>query len=492
MSLGNYIPFTEEDKLRAGSVDLVRFLEEHGEPLKREGSQYRMKNDTRITLVGNEWYNQYEEFGGGPITFVQKVLGKSYQEGMLMLLGASGVLNFPGAMSKKEKESVPFQLPPANENMRRTYAYLLKERHLSREVVNRFVKAGLVYESCETSKDGTKTYRNAVFVGKDRDGVARHACKRGIYSGSSFRGDVPGGDPRCSFHWVGGNGRLYVFEAAIDLLAYATLHPDRWWEHSYVSLDGVTENALLWMLETYPNLEQVVFCLDHDEGGIEATGKLRDILAARVDRPLRTEVRRPDYKDWDECLKAQYGVEAIPGTEHPQVTACVDLCKELKVHLQKPAEKPASLKELAALNGGLRRETDNGHRLELSGQGLVGARLQGMAAVALRAVREQLGSLGRESTEVELLRDLYRQFRPYKNKCHLSGKLDELHGTVCALEKLSQLPPGNNPEEERRRRETAAQLYQEAALHCVEAGVRVNLECQKLLVAQQDRHAMVV
>lgn len=491
--MGNYIPFTEEDKLRAGSVDLVRFLEEHGEPLKREGSQYRMKNDKRITLVGNQWYNQYEDYGGGPITFVQKVLGKSYQEGMRLLLGASGSLDLPGDQTgKKEKESVPFRLPPANEQMRRTFAYLLKERYLSNDVLSRFVKAGLIYESCEASKDGTKTYRNAVFVGKDQDGVPRHASKRGIYSGSSFRGDIPGGDPRCSFHWVGGSGRLYVFEAAIDLLAYITLYPDRWWEHSYVSLDGVTENALLWMLEAYPDLVQVFFCLDHDEGGIEATGKLRDVLAAQVDRPLHVEVRKPEYKDWDECLKAQNGVEAIPGTEHPQIIACVGLCKELKARFQLPAERPATLTELIALNGGLRLETQNGHRLELEEQGPVGARLQGMAAVALRSAREQLGRLGYDTTEINLLRDLYRQFRPYKNKCHLSGKLDELHGAVCALQKLSQIPPGENPEEVRQRAEATARLYQEAALHCVEAGVRINLEYQKLLAAQQDRQAMVV
>ena len=491
--MGNFIPFTEEDKLRAGSVDLVRFLEERGEPLKREGSQYRMKNNKSITLTGNEWFNQYERYGGGPITFVQKVLGMSYQEGMLLLLGKAGPLGLsdhqPG---KKEKEAVPFQLPPESDNMRRTFAYLIKERFLSNAVLSRFVKAGLLYESGEPSKDGTKVYHNAIFVGKDQDGIPRHASKRGIYSGSSFRGDIPGSDPRCSFHWTGTSGRLYVFEAAIDLLAYITLHPDSWWEHSYVSLDGVTDNALLWVLETYPDLNHVIFCLDHDEGGIEATGKLRDTLAEQIDRPLNVEVQKPVYKDWDEQLKAKHGVEAIPGTEHPQITACVDFCKELKRRLQNPVEKPAMPAELTTLNSGLRSETQNGHRLALSDQGAVSARLQSMAAVSLRAAREQLGRLGRETTEMELLRDLYRQFRPYRNKCHLSGKLDDLHGVVCALEKLSELPHAENPEEQRQRGEEAAQLYQKAALHCMESGVRVSLECQKLQTAQKDQQAMAV
>ena len=49
--------------------------------------------------------------------------------------------------------------------------------------------------------------------------------------------------------------------------------------HSYVALDGVSEHALLRQLELHPNLQKVILCLDHDEAGIEANGRLRDILA---------------------------------------------------------------------------------------------------------------------------------------------------------------------------------------------------------------------
>ena len=55
-------------------------------------------------------------------------------------------------------------------------------------------------------------YHNAVFVGSDEYGTARHAHKRSLYTqGNSFRRNVEGGDPRCSFHWFGNSGRLYVF-----------------------------------------------------------------------------------------------------------------------------------------------------------------------------------------------------------------------------------------------------------------------------------------
>ena len=45
-----------------------------------------------------------------------------------------------------------------------------------------------------------------------------------------------------------------------------------------------------------------MLCLDHDAAGIEATGRLTDIL--REHGHTRVSVLRPEYKDWDEDLKA--------------------------------------------------------------------------------------------------------------------------------------------------------------------------------------------
>ena len=156
-------------------------------------------------------------------------------------------------------------------------------------------------------------YHNAVFVGFDERGVARHAHKRGLYTqGKSYRGNIEGSDPRCSFHWVGTSDRLYVFEAPIDLLAFLTLYPDGWQQHSYVALCGTAEHAMMWMLEKNPNLRKTILCLDHDAAGIEAVGRLSDVLREHgysQIAPLQSE-----YKDWDEDLKARHGLEAVSYT----------------------------------------------------------------------------------------------------------------------------------------------------------------------------------
>lgn len=51
-----YIHFTEEQKLRANSVDLVEFLRRQGEKLIPSGRDKRLASDHSITVRGREWY----------------------------------------------------------------------------------------------------------------------------------------------------------------------------------------------------------------------------------------------------------------------------------------------------------------------------------------------------------------------------------------------------------------------------------------------------
>ena len=277
-----YIHFTEEQKLRASSVDLVAFLRSQGEKLIPSGPEYRMTSDHSITVRGNEWYDHAAERGGGPISFVQNFYGLSYPEAVTRLLGGGQGVIYQAAKKPKEEPKKAFALPPANRDMRRVYAYLLKKRFIDREVLNTFARAGLIYESCEPSKDGQREYHNAVFVGKDEHGVARHAHKRSVTDyGKTFRINVEGCDPRYSFRYTGNSDQLYVFEAPIDLLSFLTLYPDEWAANSYVALCGVGDQAMRWMLEQNPRLQTVFLCLDHDPAGIEAAGKLSEVLEAK-------------------------------------------------------------------------------------------------------------------------------------------------------------------------------------------------------------------
>ena len=188
-------------------------------------------------------------------------------------------------------------MPPANENDRRAFAYLLKHRHLDRNVLTTFVRLGLVYED--------KGYHNAVFVGKDKDGTAHHAHKRSTNSqGKSFRMTVEGSDFRYAFNWPGTSGHLMVFEAPIDMLSFISMHRDsNWAKHSYVALCGTSSQPLLGMLERYPNIETVHLALDNDQAGQFATRRLAKVVR---EKGLMVDAMVPVGKDWNEDLCSSF------------------------------------------------------------------------------------------------------------------------------------------------------------------------------------------
>ena len=85
--VGQYVYFTEEQKLRADSIDLEDFLRQQGETLIRSGHELRLKSDHSVTIRGNEWFDHATQNGGHPVSFVQRHYGLSFPEAMSMLLG---------------------------------------------------------------------------------------------------------------------------------------------------------------------------------------------------------------------------------------------------------------------------------------------------------------------------------------------------------------------------------------------------------------------
>jgi len=113
--------------------------------------------------------------------------------------------------TRKIKKQVELIIPEKNKDMRRVYGYLCNERFIDKEIINAFVKSGLIYEDAK--------YHNVVFVGKDESGVVRHIQKRTTSYKSDFKGNVAGSEAEYSFRYIGTSDKLYVFEAPIDMLA---------------------------------------------------------------------------------------------------------------------------------------------------------------------------------------------------------------------------------------------------------------------------------
>lgn len=417
-----YIPFTTEQKRRANSVDLVDFLQRQGETLVRSGREWRWQRHDSVTVRGNRWFRHSRKEGGLAIDFVQQFYDMRFPEAVSWLLGGEAGVEWNQMDKGASPERKAFELPEAHSDMRRVFAYLIKQRFLSREIVAHFAHGKLLYED--------EAHHNAVFVGVDESGVPRHAHKRGTISqGKGYRGNVEGSDPRYSFHHIGSSDRLYVFESPIDLLSYIVLHPQRWQQYSYVSLDGVGEHALLHQLSRHSHLQQVVLCLDHDPAGIEATGRLAELLQERGYHQV--SVRLPEYKDWNECLKARHGDEALPGRKHPKQIALQEFCVTLQETF--PSEKARKHPEDDLISA-----YDKLKHLLLKGRFIPGRKSEALEKTRQITVAA-LQTLMRECRQMEQKVDLNRileqfqqQYRPHRDREGVSARLEKLdqHMTV--------------------------------------------------------------
>ena len=197
---------------------------------------------------------------------------------------------------------------------------LSKEERRTRS--HRLIVRGAVFESivpeAKNMTDEEAAHHNAVFVGRDEDGVPRYAHQRG--TAGNFRLDVKGSDKAFNFCYRGEGERLFVFEAPIDLLSFLCLFKKDWQKQSYLALGGVGEKALLRFLSDRPNIKTVYLCLDSDQAGSDACSRLAEFV------PEGLTVHRlvPLYKDWNEVLQhraeiadGKYIREAIYGLKEP-------------------------------------------------------------------------------------------------------------------------------------------------------------------------------
>ena len=310
-----YIPFTDEEKQLANSVDLAEYLRVRGEKLERAGREYKLiysdvsGSHDSITIRGSTWFDHKNQTGGGAIKFMQYHYGMDFPTAVQELLGqrVTSLSSVPLKSTKQSEKQKDFRLPEANDNMHRVFAYLIKQRFIAPEIISHFARRKLLYED--------KEHHNAVFVGADENGVPRQAHKRGTATfGKSFRQTVEDSDTKYSFAHFGKSEKLFVFEAPIDMMSYLTLHPENWQEHSYIAMNGVYENAVLTALKGHENLFEIAICTDNDVGGIDSADRLSDILKEKGYADIKRIL--PINKDWNEDLKQLNGADFLPAVPH--------------------------------------------------------------------------------------------------------------------------------------------------------------------------------
>lgn len=464
--MSGYIYFTVEQKERANSVDLVDFLQRQGEKLLPSGRDKRLASDHSITVRGNRWYDHSAEQGSYAIDLVKRLYNLPFPEAVSLLLGGEqGVEYRQHSGSREQEQRKPFALPPAHTDMRRVFAYLIKQRCISREVLSEFAREKLLFEDSE--------YHNAVFVGVDENGVARHAHKKSMATGSSFRINVEDSDPAYSFHYLSKNPyphRLLVFEAPIDMLSYISLHPHNWKSASYVALNGVSEKPILKLLELYPQLDHVVLCLDHDAAGIEAAERIYDTLIEQG-QPAVGQAQSK-YKDWNEDLKAKSGFTPIPAEEHPQLLLRDEICKEINRYAR---EHPSADCSAIVFRNILQNCKGNPQHIKDS--------LIELASLSVLAASKEYKSIGHSRDLSTVNSRLNYGFKPYQNRGRLENKLSDIRNTLVPLFSCSQI-------ETQYEKQSRAEHYEQLASECLKGAVLAELSIQQAAEKKQEQYGL--
>ncbi len=526
--MGDFIYFTDEQKERANAVPIADILQKEHEEVERSGNEWRWKRHKSVTFRGSSWYRHSQQVGSHAIDFMQEFFGMTYPEAVtylldgetgqvirgsrqsirnnavskssmrqeqkrLMTAAATGPLpreERQGAMTDKGtiqeeknifcegeadlgKERKPLVPPEKNDTMKRVYAYLMQKRHISREVLSFFVRQGTLYESAG--------HHNAVFVGVDKDGNIRHIHKKGTCSdGRSFRMNEDGSDSSYGFGYVGYGNRLYVFEAPIDLLSFLTLYPKDWQENSYIVLNGVAEHAMLQMMRDYSKLDTVVLCLDHDPAGIEACGRLAEILVQNGCTKIQT--LRPAFKDWNEELKNLNGEEATPAQEHPKIMECGAWISALKQVAESVDMKYATKEYICRYY----REIYNALRKDRAKENLEEAFDEAgmlLSGVLVRCMEKEGRLLGKEADTVHILDNLLKRYRPHRDKGNFNTRIRNIQKAFEETMVVFDTKDLNRKEN----KELLVKKCMALTMECIKAHIFVAVDYQEPVMGQTHK-----
>jgi hypothetical protein len=261
-----------------------------------------------LKISNGKWFRHSTQQGGASaLDFLIKIRGIHFVDAVETLAGKGMSIPIahakalPTAESPPKRKSLP--LPKPNRNNDRVIAYL-RGRGIGKEVINRCIKAGILYESDK---------HRCVFVGNDNGGTARYAFERG--TADDWKKDVAGSNKTYGFSLppeqpqsTDTQQTVAIFESPADLLAHHTIHAigQTGWDGHRLSLGGVGNKALSGFLERNPQITCVHLCLDSDQPGRDATERtIRDLMSDRRHSGMKLIIApAPIGKDYSDTLKA--------------------------------------------------------------------------------------------------------------------------------------------------------------------------------------------
>ena len=282
------------------AIPVLDYLQKH-EPdnLVIAGKIYRTRKHDSLYLSNGYWrWVSQGKGGNNALSYLQQVNEMSFVEAIGMLCALYGIdedqKDPPGtewyvAAQKKRKAEIEeiiraspdgFRLPMPAEGNTRLFAFLCK-RGISKKVISYCTEHKLIYQD--------EKHGNVVFVGYDDQHIPRCASLRST-GYRLYRGESPGSRKEYTFRIVNDAAdEAHLFEAPLDLLAYATLMEMQgrdFREVNLCTLGGaliLAEHSIeipktIATLLNGRNIRKVYLHLDNDDTGRKSAASLEYML----------------------------------------------------------------------------------------------------------------------------------------------------------------------------------------------------------------------
>ena len=167
--------YTEEQIKRANERSISEYFRTAGYNCKQIRSETHIAGFggfyVKDTVIPNQFYVHSQQTGGiGLVSCLMKVLNMPFKEAVQTALdgeqgrgegktGHTSTLRYVQTKNVPKPESKPeFEMPQKGEDNRKAYSYLTKTRYINPEVVNAFIRAGVLFQD---------TKGNAVFLHRE-------------------------------------------------------------------------------------------------------------------------------------------------------------------------------------------------------------------------------------------------------------------------------------------------------------------------------------
>lgn len=310
------LPVSPGEIESARQVDLYSYLKtyEPKELVSCGHGVYCTQSHDSLKISNGKWFWWSHGIGGrSALDYLMRVREMTFPDAVRAIVGCPVVA--PPSRPPTQTKRGELRLPPYTFSCRTVRKYL-SSRAIDGEITNDFIARRQIAE------DSHNGY--ALFFGLDGEDKVKQCSVRAT-DGSGLKKDAYGSDKHFAFGNAANrpNTTLRVFEAAIDLLSYATLLKEKGIDYrgeNLLSMSGVflppadlagtkVPMSLQAFLNEHPEIRRICLHLDRDDAGRRGADGLRAVLGERYEVSYLPPPRGKDYNDYLQLRKKERALE---------------------------------------------------------------------------------------------------------------------------------------------------------------------------------------